>query len=81
MTPSTSKKKPAQAGRFAASLTELFFESEVVLGSTAHGADPVIRQSLEGGAGFDIVVGIANFGVVDIAANVANVFLHDSSCS
>lgn len=42
-----------------------------VFSKTADGADPVVRNILESGAGGDAVIRIAQFRVVDVAARLA----------
>lgn len=50
---------------------------EVRLGGSADGANPVFGKIGKGGAGSDAAVGIAGGGIIFVAANIANVFLHD----
>ena len=49
---------------------------EVGLRRATEGADPVGGNGVERGAGRDTVIGIALGGVVDIAADIANVLIH-----
>ena len=49
---------------------------ELVLAGAAVGAHPVIGEILEGGSGLDAVAGVPNLRVVDVAADIARVFLH-----
>lgn len=51
--------------------------TEVFLSYTAGGAHPVFGQVFKSGTGRNVVLGIAYCGVVLIAADVANVLLHD----
>ena len=47
---------------------------EHILGRTAEGAAPIIGELLEGGAGSDAVLGIADSRIIDIAAQAALIF-------
>ncbi len=49
---------------------------ERALGSAALRARPIVRQLLEGGAGIDAVVGVADGGIVDPTADVSFVLSH-----
>ena len=51
---------------------------EVLLAYTANGANPILRDILESCAGCDSAIGIADFGVIFVAANSANILLHNS---
>ena len=44
---------------------------EHILGGAAEGAAPIIGELLEGGAGSDAVLGIADSRIIDIAAQAA----------
>ena len=57
---------------------ELRFLGEAVLVGAAERADEIGGEVFPFGAGGDAVVGIAGGLVVDPAADVADVFLHDS---
>ena len=48
---------------------------EGILAQTALGANPVLRDLLPGGAGGYAVIRIADFGIINVAAD-ANVLLH-----
>lgn len=61
-----------QAGELAYRL--LFLEVGFVY--RAEGAGPIGGEVFELGTGGDAVVGVANCGVIDIPANIANVFFH-----
>jgi len=52
----------------------LYFE--LVLAGAADGAEPGGRQLLERGAGGDIIIRVAQGGVIDVAAKLAYVFFH-----
>ena len=52
--------------------------AELILAYTAQGASEVLGQIFKFGAGRDSVIGIANCFVIFPAANVTNVFLHNS---
>lgn len=54
----------------------LRFRGEVVFAYAAERADPVFGKSFERSAGLDAVIGIADFGIVDVTTNIAYV-LHD----
>lgn len=49
---------------------------EIVLADGAHGTDPIFGQILERRARLNSAVGIANFGIIDVAADDANVLFH-----
>jgi hypothetical protein len=59
-------------------LAGLFF-FEIVFGCAADGAYPVGGDIFKFGSGVYAVVGIAFGGVVDIAANSTNIFIHGFS--
>ena len=67
----------------AVSLQDVFFYQDLCLfgkfifADAAHGACPCIGQVFECCAGSDSVIGIANFGVIFVPANVANVLVHN----
>jgi len=49
---------------------------EILLACAAHGAHPVVGQVHEGSAGLDTVRFVALVGVVNVSADVTDVFLH-----
>lgn len=53
------------------------FSAELVLANAANGACPIIGEVIESGTGSDAVVGVADFGVVNITAHFTYVFVHD----
>ena len=57
----------------------LFSRGEIVFSYATVRADPFGRNVLEGGSGCDAAVRIPYFGIIDIAADVAYVFLHMES--
>ena len=54
----------------------LRIEGKAVFVGTAYRADPSVWDFVEGCAGFDAAVGVAFFGIVDVVANIADVFVH-----
>ncbi len=52
--------------------------TEIILANATHRAHPVGWNVLKGGSSGDATVRVANSGVVDIPADVANVLLHES---
>ena len=52
-------------------------QREVVLANAAYGANPVFGDVLEGSSRSDAAVGIAHSWVVDVAAYVADVLVHE----
>jgi hypothetical protein len=55
---------------------ELFLFFEIVLGCTAYGAFPVFGNVFPLGSGGYAIVGITGVGVIDIAAERANISVH-----
>ena len=60
-------------------LGSLFSRGEVVFSDATERAYPVRRDVFEGRSGRDAAVRIPHLGVIDIAADVAYVFLHMES--
>ena len=54
----------------------LFLGFEQLLAHAADGADEILGQILEGGAGLDARVGIALGGIIHIAADGAHIFFN-----
>ena len=52
----------------------ILFLYEYVLAEAANGANPIVGNVLKGGAGSDTAVGIANLGIVNIAAGAYVLF-------
>lgn len=59
--------------------TMLLLLGEVGFVHAAKRAAPVVGEIFKRGARSDAIVGIANLGVIDITAHVANVFFHLTS--
>jgi hypothetical protein len=59
----------------------LYSRGEGILPYSAQRADPVFRDVFKGGARLDAAVGIAFFGIIDIAAYVAYILFHLRSSS
>ena len=49
---------------------------ELVLAYAAQGADPILGEVFELGAGGNAVIGVAHLGVIALAANVAHIHFH-----
>ena len=59
-----------------ARLFHLFDRLEIVFADAADGADPTVGQIFERRSGGNAVFGIADGGIIDGGADVADVFLH-----
>ena len=68
------KNRPADAERFLISLG--FDDGKVVFANTAFGAFPIVGDVFELGAGGKSAIGVTDFGVIDPAAYVADIFFH-----
>lgn len=55
----------------------LFFGREVFFGYAAKRASPIIGNIFESGAGCNAGIGVAYFGIVDVATYVAYIFFHN----
>jgi hypothetical protein len=51
----------------------MLFGFELVFANAAERTDKIIGQTLPGGAGGDIKISVTDFGVIDIATNLAYV--------
>ena len=70
-------KKGATMSRLSFVLESgLFHDREAVLANAAKRAGPAVGDGLERSARGDAAVGVAFFWVVNVTADVANVFLH-----
>ena len=54
----------------------LLLLGELVLAYAAQGADPILGEVFELGAGGNAVIGVAHLGVIAVAANVAHIHFH-----
>lgn len=51
---------------------------ELILAYAAQRAYPIISESFKCGSGFNSVIRISQFGIINITANVTNIFTHSN---
>lgn len=51
---------------------------ELILAYAAQRAYPIISESFKCGSGFNSVIRISQFGIINITANVTNIFTHSA---